>query len=296
MEQFIRRITYEKNYSKNTIESYKKDLSDFAIYLGKKGLRNATTKDIEKYIEIIKEEKSPATISRKLSCFRSFYKDLNRLMIREDNPTHNVNFLKTGRKLPNVVGELEIEELFDFLENKQNENESFYMTRDVLIFELLYSCGLRVSELCGLTMNSIYMEDDVIRIVGKGDKERLVPIGKRLKGLLRRYLPKRLEFLQGVYCEYVITSKFRKHVSRMFIWKVLKKYSSELDITILHPHMLRHAFATHMLNYGADLRVIQELLGHEDISTTEIYTHIDKKNVEDELILHHPLSQDQAHR
>ena len=130
----------------------------------------------------------------------------------------------------------------------------------------------------------------MIRVLGKGNKERLIPMGNRLKQLIRKYFPVRQEYLKGILCDFVITSKFRKHVSRMFVWKVINQYSKNLDITELHPHMLRHAFATHMLSHGADLRMIQELLGHNSLATTEIYTHVSRDELRDTLILHHPLA------
>ncbi len=296
INQYLRRLKYEKNYALNTISSYQQDLVRLESYLGR-DIKDASDQEISKYFIILNKEKkedtkdsfSPKTIARKISCFRSFYKDLQRLGIREDNPMGLIDLPKLIQRLPNVVSEDELEDMFIFFDNRE---QSFPSVRDAMIFELLYSCGIRVSELCQLTMNNIYIEEEMIRVLGKGNKERLIPMGNRLKKLLIKYFPIRQEYLKGVLCDFVITSKFRKHVSRMFIWKVINQYSKSLDITELHPHMLRHAFATHMLSNGADLRTIQELLGHSDLATTEIYTHVSRNELKDTLILHHPLAQD----
>ena len=296
INQYLRRLKYEKNYSPNTIASYSHDLIRLEIYLGR-DIKDASEQEISDYfISLNKEERedttepySPKTRARKISCFRSFYKDLQRLEIRENNPMGMTDLPKLIKRLPNVVSEDELEDMFIFFDNRE---QSFPSVRDAMIFELLYSCGIRVSELCQLTMNNIYIEEEIIRVLGKGNKERIIPMGNRLRKLLLKYFPIRQEYLNGVLCDFVITSKFRKHVSRMFIWKVINQYSKSLDITELHPHMLRHAFATHMLSNGADLRTIQELLGHSDLATTEIYTHVSRNELKDTLILHHPLSQD----
>ena len=296
INQYLRRLKYEKNYSPNTIESYSHDLIRLETYLGR-DIKDASEQEISDYfIDLDKEERedaqkpySPKTRARKISCFRSFYKDLQRFEMREDNPMGLTDLPKLIKRLPDIVSEDELEDVFSFFDDG---DQKFLSVRDAMIFELLYSCGIRVSELCQLTMNNIYIEEEIIRVLGKGNKERIIPMGNRLRKLLLKYFPIRQEYLKGVLCDFVITSKFRKHVSRMFIWKVINQYSKSLDITELHPHMLRHAFATHMLSNGADLRTIQELLGHSDLATTEIYTHVSRNELKDTLILHHPLSQD----
>ncbi|MGL4677143.1 MAG: site-specific tyrosine recombinase/integron integrase [Brevinema sp.] len=292
VNQFIRRLAHEKNYAKNTIKAYQSDLQEFEVSI-QKDILDVDKNDVLDYICNLSksQEISVVSIRRKISCLRSFYKDLLRMEIRKDNPMEKVVLPKIQRKLPNLVSETELDELFSLFDNT---TEQFPSLRDLMIFELLYSCGLRVTELCELTLGSIYLEEKTLRILGKGGKERLIPMGMRLKTLLEHYLPIRKEYLKGVACPYVITSKFRKKVSRMFIWKVLKQYSQELNITELHPHMLRHAFATHMLAHGADLRLIQELLGHSDLATTEIYTHVAHEKLYDTLIQYHPMAQEHS--
>ncbi len=291
INSYLRRLRYEKNASPNTISAYTNDLIHFCTYLGR-DIIDAQEEEVFDYLVSLREEDgdlSTKTIARKISCFRSYYKDLMRLELREDSPMQGIDTPKVAKKLPMTISEEELDILF----NAMNKNLTFAPLRDLLIFEILYSCGLRVSELCNLTISQIYLEEEVLRILGKGDKERLVPMSGRLVNLLHQYIPVRYEYLQGVACDCLITSKFKKKVSRMFIWKVMKKYSQELNITELHPHMLRHAFATHLLAHGADLRMIQELLGHSDLATTEIYTHVVREELYDTLILHHPLSHPQ---
>ncbi|MGL4388715.1 MAG: site-specific tyrosine recombinase/integron integrase [Brevinema sp.] len=293
IQNYLRRLRYEKNQALNTVLSYENDLQGLADFL-KKDIAQATYDEIFDFLIYIKEEKNldPKSLARKISCFRSFYKDLIRLQLREDNPVDRVKAPKISRSLPSIVSEEELQYIFKYFDcdDSKNINKKFQKIRDLVIFEVLYSCGLRVSELCDLKVSQIYLEEGIIRVFGKGNKERLIPIGTSLNLLLKRYLPMRSEYINQIECPYLITSKFRKQVSRMFIWKVLKHYSKELNIIELHPHMLRHAFATHMLGYGADLRMIQELLGHADLSTTEIYTHVDKTDLTNTINQHHPLS------
>lgn len=291
IDNFLRRLKYEKNYSDNTIMAYKRDLCALEEYLGK-DIKNVQEKEISDHLtnlQMQEQRPSPLTIARKMATFRTYYKDLMRMELREDSPMEKIDIPKLVKKLPNTVSEEELDYIFDFFSDQVKVD--FPTLRDAMIFEFLYSCGLRVTELCELTLNQIYQEEEMIRILGKGNKERLVPMGRRLKMLLERYLPIRLDYLRGVPCEHIITSKFRKKVSRMFMWKVMQKYSKQLNITTLYPHMLRHAFATHMLSYGADLRLIQELLGHSNLATTEIYTHVAQKELSETLIRHHPLGQ-----
>lgn len=293
IQSYMRRLRFEKNNAFNTIYSYQHDLQDLYKYL-ERDIIDATSEEILDFLISLKHQHNlnNKSISRKISCFRSFYKDLMRLELRKDNPMDLIDSPKISRHIPNIVGEQELDIIFNHFENidQSDPKKIFPKLRDMLIFEILYSCGLRVTELCELTLSSLYLDDGIIRIIGKGNKERLVPIGTSLDKLLKQYLPIRQEYLEKSHCDYLITSKFRKKVSRMFIWKVLNQYSKNLDITTLHPHMLRHAFATHMLAHGADLRLIQELLGHSDLSTTEIYTHVDKSSLANTLEMHHPFS------
>jgi len=294
---FLRRLKFEKNASSNTIAAYKQDLLELYHFL-QKDLINTTTYEIFNYIITFRSGNTNQvilhnnSIARKIACFRSFYKDLIRMEIIFENPMDNIDAPKILRKLPSIISENELDRIFNAFHSKnyKNETEQFVQLRDELIFEILYSCGLRVSELCNLQVQNIYLQDQIIRILGKGNKERIIPIGKRLEIQLNKYLPIRADYLNGQRCDFLITSKFRKHISRMFIWKTLRKYSQDKNITKLNPHMLRHAFATHMLTYGADLRIIQELLGHSSLATTEIYTHINNSSLHTSINKYHPLS------
>ncbi|MGL4366810.1 MAG: tyrosine recombinase [Brevinemataceae bacterium] len=296
---FLMRLSYEKYAAINTVSSYKHDLVEFAEYLGR-DIADAGEQEIQTYLQYISEGngKHPLcarSIARKISAFRTFFADLIRLGMRKDNPMSSIFSPKLLKSIPSVISEEQLEELFNQFAVQEfgNLDEQFRKMRDLLIFEILYSCGVRVSELCNLQVNHIFLEDEFLVVLGKGGKERLLPIGKRLITLISEYLTIRCQYLQtkSKDCEYLITSKFGKAVSRMFVWKLLRKYSENIDINNLSPHKLRHAFATHMLWNGADLRVIQELLGHSDISTTEIYTHLDKSHLETVLEKYHPLAE-----
>ncbi|MGL4561838.1 MAG: tyrosine-type recombinase/integrase [Brevinema sp.] len=293
IQNYLRRLRYEKHNAVNTIIAYTHDLEEFFVYL-QKDIISATSDEIFDFLVYIRQNNNldSKSIARKISCFRSFYKDLVRLQLREDNPMDLIDSPKMNQTLPSIISEEELNKIFDYLDahlDDQNPHRYFQKIRDLVIFEVLYSCGLRVSELCDLQLSSIYLEERIIRVLGKGNKERLIPIGTNLYVLLQKYYPIRNEYLQDISCNFLITSKFKKKVSRMFIWKVLRQYSESLNVTTLHPHMLRHAFATHMLSYGADLRLIQELLGHADLSTTEIYTHVDKSSLIKTMNTYHPL-------
>lgn len=283
---FINRLRYEKQAAANTIQAYKRDLHDFEQFLSNKQPADATEQDIINYIFSLHEKNlHPHTISRKISCLKSFYKDLIRLELLQDNPTKNIDSPKKRNTLPKTISETEIETMC----NSLNNSNYFTNMRNTCIIEMLYSCGMRVSELCTLTTAQLHMEEDFIRILGKGNKERLVPIGSRLKEILSEYLLERDRFLDGKTSDLVFISRHKKAISRSYIWNFIKKLSIKLNITAVHPHMIRHAFASHMLANGADLRVIQELLGHENLSTTELYTHIEKKALY-ESMMNHPLA------
>lgn len=283
---FINRLRYEKQAAENTIQAYQRDLRDFEKFLNDKQPANATEQDIIDYIFALHEQNLHShTISRKISCLKSFYKDLIRLEFLQDNPTKNIDSPKKQRTLPKTISETEIETMC----NSLNNTNYFTNIRNACIIEMLYSCGMRVSELCALTTAQLHMEEDFIRVLGKGNKERLVPIGSRLKKILSEYLLERDRFLDGKNSDLVFVSRHKKAISRGYIWNFIKKLSINLNITAVHPHMIRHAFASHMLANGADLRVIQELLGHENLSTTELYTHVEKKALHQSM-MNHPLA------
>lgn len=285
-KQFINRLRYEKQAAENTIQAYQGDLRDFEKFLNDKQPVNATEQDIIDYIFALHEQqRHPHTISRKISCLKSFYKDLIRLDLLHDNPTKNIDSPKKQNTLPKTITETEME----IMCNSLNNSSYFTNIRNACIIEMLYSCGMRVSELCNLTTAQLHLEEDFIRVLGKGNKERLVPIGRRLKEILSEYLSERERFLDGKNSTFVFVSRRKKAISRGYIWNFIKKLSINLNITAVHPHMIRHAFASHMLANGADLRIIQELLGHENLSTTELYTHVEKKALH-QSIMNHPLA------
>ncbi|MGL5721109.1 MAG: site-specific tyrosine recombinase/integron integrase [Brevinema sp.] len=287
-DSFLHRKLYEQNCSQLTVEAYATDLAHFSAFLGEIAPELATKEDIFNYIITLHEhEYNTASIARKLSCLRGFYGDLTRLELREDNPMDHIDSPKIQRSLPRYLSENQTEKLCGLPFSEEN----FADMRDLVMIELMYSSGLRVSELCNLEISDIFMEESVIKVWGKGDKERLVPLAGRLRNILEIYFPLREEYLSGwKHSSKVIITKFRKGISRMGVWKILKARAESAGIEHIHPHMLRHSFASHMLARGADIRIIQELLGHEDLSTTEIYTHVETSHLQKALLAHHPLA------
>jgi integrase/recombinase XerD len=220
-----------------------------------------------------------------MSCARGFY----RFLLREGritvDPTLDVDSPKLGRPLPKSLSEREVEKL---LEAPDLEDPLEY--RDRTMLELLYACGLRVSELIGLQMVQVSLNQGVVRVFGKGSKERLVPMGEEALDWLQRYLAgPRMELLKGIPCDAVFPSRRGSQMTRQAFWYRIKIYARRAEINkALSPHTLRHAFATHLLNHGADLRVVQMLLGHSDLTTTQIYTHVAKQRMQELHAQHHP--------
>ncbi|MGL5254088.1 MAG: site-specific tyrosine recombinase/integron integrase [Brevinema sp.] len=287
VDSFLHRKRYEQNCSSLTIEAYATDLSHFVAFLGEIDPQSATEEDIFNYLISLHEKSyTNASISRKLSCLRGFYRDLLRLEHREDNPMDHIDGPKASRPLPRYLSEDQTESLCSLPFSEEN----FTDMRDLTMIEFMYSSGLRVSEVCRLDYNDLFLEEGVIKVWGKGDKERLVPMSGRLKMVLAIYLPLREKYLEGwKHTSQLIITKFRKGISRMGVWKILKLRAEAAGIEKIHPHMLRHSFASHMLARGADIRIIQELLGHEDLSTTEIYTHVEVSHLQNSLKMCHPL-------
>jgi integrase/recombinase XerD len=216
-------------------------------------------------------------------CLRTFFKFLLRENLVHANPTRSLDGYKIRMNLPTVLSLDEMELLLSFpVETAQD-------LRDKTIIELMYSCGLRASEVCHLSLNQIDLEDELIRVFGKGSKERLVPLGRRAKDLLKEYLslarPKLIK--KDPYDEVFLSFQGRPF-SRISLWKIIKKRALQADMRNIHPHILRHSFATHLLEGGADLRSVQEMLGHTNISTTQIYTHLNLQHLREVHLKFHP--------
>lgn len=285
-ETFISYLEFEKEFSKNTIESYKNDLEDFKEYLDliNKTPENTDKKDAFNYLIFLSKKKlKPSSLRRKISAIRSFYKFLIKEELIEKDPTVDLTFPKNERRLPQVLTIEEIEKLINVIDNKTVKGK-----RDKAIIELLYSSGLRVSEIINLKINDLDFENNYLKCFGKGSKERIVPFGELAKTYIIDYLKER-ERLK-IDSELLFVNKKGEKLLRQHINNLLRIYSKKAKLKKkVHPHMLRHSFATHLLERGADLRSVQELLGHVDISTTQIYTHLTKDYLREIYLSTHPL-------
>lgn len=284
---YIDYIAYEKGLSKNTKISYKSDLMAYMEYLNKKHINTwerVKKEDIKAYLMFLTNNKdNTSTLARKLTTIKSFHKFLlkeNRIKVDE---AENIERPKLRKKLPQVMSIEEIALLLDIPTNTE------FDYRNKAMLELLYATGIRVSELISLTLHSVDLENCVIRLVGKGNKERIVPIGEYTMIYLKEYLEIRHKLLKGNISDSLFLNNHGKGITRQGFFKILKKLLKEKNLNEnISPHTLRHSFATHLLNYGADLRSIQIMLGHSDISTTKIYTHISRDKIEKEYHEYHP--------
>jgi integrase/recombinase XerD len=266
-----------RRLSQNTIESYRRDLGSWRSFLRDEGDNKtviaAGEDDVRSYMISLQQRGiSPRTQARVLSSLRGFYKYLIKTGLADDNPTSGIHTPKTGKRLPKVLDASEIMRLID-----SYDIDDPVAMRDKVMLETMYVAGLRVSELCGLRVPSLKLDDECIIVPGKGDKVRIAPLTKKTAENLREYLAsKRKQLLGGNQSPYVFVTKRGTPVSRQQFWRDMKQRAKGLHLGDIHPHMIRHSFATHMLEGGADLRSIQELLGHSDISTTQIYTAVDE--------------------
>ncbi len=288
IEQFLDVIWMEKGLSENSLSSYRSDLALFDQWLKRSGqhLYSANSASIQLYFAwLLERGYSSKTLARLLSCFRGFYQHASREGLIEVDPCLTIDAPKIGRKLPDHLSEDEVETLL-LAPNVDDPIE----LRDRAMLELLYACGLRVSELIGLLISDISVNQGVVRVVGKGGKERIVPMGLEALEWLSRYLqiarPILLGEKQAAEC---FLSKRGQGMTRQTFWHRIKYYAVVAGISKpLSPHTVRHAFATHLLNNGADLRVVQLLLGHSDLSTTQIYTHVATARLQNLHQQHHP--------
>lgn len=267
--KYLDYLMFERKLSKNTIASYKDNLNRFEIFLNGKSIKDVTRKDIASYLEF-NDKMAEKSRAHYLTVIRNFYQFLVFEELIDNNPCETINTPKISKKLPVYLTEEEVDKLLNIPLNDQ------YDYRNKAMLELLYATGMRVSELVNLKLSNIYLDDDLIRIIGKGSKERISPIGSTCEKYLKIYIEKyRNDFLKNKDSEYVFINNAGGKISRQGFFKNLKKIAQKQEINKeISPHTLRHSYATHLLNHGADLRIIQELLGHSDISTTEIYTHL----------------------
>ena len=284
-------LRVERNVSPQTIDAYKRDINQYLGYLNDSGIKNLSkikSTHIRSYIRVLNDGgMAPASISRIISSIRSYHKYLSSENILDKNPVLVINNPKLPKKLPDVLSEKEISLIIDSID----ESSQFYQ-RDKAIIEMLYSCGIRVSEICNLEMSSLFIKDELIRVMGKGNKERLLPLGSRSRIYLDNYLlSSRLGFIKKTRSSFVFVSRNGNQLTRAMVNIILNKWVHISGLRkSVSPHKLRHSFATHLLEGGADLRFVQALLGHSDISTTQIYTHLDKHHLKEVYKTHHPRS------
>ncbi len=288
---FLTMLRVERNVSTNTMDAYKRDINQYLMYLSDLDINNLSdvkSTHIRDYVRILSDGgMAPASISRIISSIRTYYRFLSSENILDENPVLLINNPKLPKKLPDVLSEKEI----SLIINAIQESSQFYQ-RDKAIIELLYSCGIRVTELCNLEMSNLFIDEDLIRVMGKGNKERLLPLGIRSKKYLDDYIKhSRNSHIKKSGSSFVFVSRNGNQLTRAMINIILNKWTQVSGLKkSVSPHKLRHSFATHLLEGGADLRFVQALLGHSDISTTQIYTHIDKHYLKEVYKIHHPRS------
>ena len=287
LDAFIDHLWLEDGLSKNTLASYRLDLSMFALWIAQqqKTLLGVDQADIQHYLAVRFPQCKPRSISRLIASMRRFY----RYLLRENkvtlDPTIQIQSPKLPRSLPKSLGEEEVIALL----KAPNDLEPAGL-RDRAMLELLYACGLRVSELVGIKTTEVSLSDGVVRVTGKGSKTRLVPMGEEAIDWISRYLQEaRPAILEQRLSDALFVTNRGAEMTRQAFWYLIKRYALVAGITKpMSPHVLRHAFATHLLNHGADLRVVQMLLGHADISTTQIYTHVARERLKNLHSNHHP--------
>jgi len=287
IDAFCDQLWLQDGLATSSLASYRRDLNAWAAWLGARGMLAADRGDVEGWLADQFRAKAKATsVARRLSTLRRFYRlQLERATVRED-PTTRVRAPKRPRRLPKLLSEAQVEALL-----AAPATESTLGLRDRAMLETLYATGLRVSELVGLRQTQVSLDMGVVRVMGKGSKERLVPLGDEAVEWLQRYFKDARPALAGEgKSESVFLTTRHTPLTRQAFWALIKRYAikSAIAPAALSPHVLRHAFATHLLNHGADLRVVQLLLGHADITTTTIYTHVARERLKQLHAQHHP--------
>lgn len=282
LQHFCGYLLMERGLSENSIAAYRSDLEDFSDWLkeqGKNSYSEVSRDDIIDFLGARKEqEMEPSSLARRLVAIKVFFRYLAQEKFIPDNITSVMDSPKLGRILPEFITAVEVDALMNVW---SLEDRDFLAIRNRAILELMYACGLRVSEVAALNVSSVNLDDRVIRVVGKGSKERIVPVGHLALRALGRYLKEARPYLLKSPDEPTLfLSRLGRRLDRERIWGIIKETARLAGIIKnVHPHTLRHSFASHLLENGADLRVIQEMLGHADIATTQIYTHIDQRRL-----------------
>ena len=293
LERFLEMLIAERGASRNTLEAYKRDLRDFAgrLVKRKKSLESASSDDIREYLELLeKSGMAPRTAARRLSAIRQLYRFLFSEGDRSDDPSTAIDSPRQGRPLPKILSEAEVDILLATAHNRDGDDG----LRLTCLLEILYASGLRVSELVALPIASVARDPRVLIVRGKGGKERMVPLTDAARDAIAAYKGVRHSFLpEGATSPYLFPSRGSEgHLTRRRMGQLLKELAIESGLrpSAVSPHVLRHAFATHLLDHGADLRSVQQMLGHADISTTQIYTHVLTERLKTLVNEHHPLA------
>ncbi|RWZ60200.1 site-specific tyrosine recombinase XerD [Halobacillus fulvus] len=289
LDDFFHYLTVERGLSPNTIQSYKRDLNQYHMFMiQEENLDNwdhVTRANVMKFMYALNDKgRSPATVARILSSIRLFHQFLVREKVTNQDPSLHIETPKKERKLPKVLSSEDVEKLLSVSGTDPLD------TRNRAMLEMLYATGLRVSELVSLKVGDLHLTMGFVRCLGKGSKERIIPLGDMAKDAIEQYLAKgRNALVKKKSTEELFVNHHGNRLSRQGFWKILKAVAREVGVTKeLTPHTLRHSFATHLLENGADLRAVQEMLGHSDISTTQIYTQVSKTRLKDVYRSYHP--------
>jgi integrase/recombinase XerD len=285
--RFRQYLVYEKGLSPKSVEAYLHDVQLLADFLGEDKIADATFEELQKFLKHLYESDFNArSQARIVSGMRAFYRYLIYANVREDDPTELLDAPKIGMHLPDVLTVEEIQNIMDVIDLSTPEGH-----RNRAMVEVMYGCGLRVSELVTLRLSNLFFDDGFIKVVGKGNKERLIPIGTTAMKMVNLYVDgnrKLLKIKKGEE-DYVFLNRRGAHLTREMVFMLVKKWvaAAGIDKTV-SPHTFRHSFATHLIEGGADLRAVQQMLGHESITTTEIYTHLDQDYLRTNIALFHP--------
>ncbi len=288
LDAFTDTLWLEAGLSKNTLASYRSDLAQFATSLGAKDktLDQAEPADIHDFLRDFSRKAKSTSQRRLISALRRFYQHLLAIGRIQAEPTLNIEPPPRPERFPKTLSEIQVEALL-----AAPDCDTVLGLRDRAMLEVLYATGLRVSELVALRLFEVGLNEGVVRVFGKGSKERLVPLGQEALDWIARYLKEaRIPLLAGRDCDAVFVTRRGAGLSRQMFWALVKRYAAQagIDPARISPHTLRHAFATHLINHGADLRVVQLLLGHADISTTQVYTHVARERLKQLHAQHHP--------
>ena len=280
IDEFMNYLSVERGLAQNTLLAYRRDLTKYIDYLSLKGVKNSSQVNrshvSDFMFDLKKHEMSATSICRNLAAVKMFHRFLVRENLAKEDPTTLVDTPKLWMRIPSVLTQAEIEAMIAAAAGKNSQQ-----ARDQAILEIFFASGLRVSELSDLKTTSIDYNVGFVRAVGKGSKERIIPLGKKAREALQKYLLRaRPQLLKNQTSDVLFLSRLGKKISRQSLWAVIKFYARKANIKkTIKPHTLRHTFATHLLEHGADLRSVQEMLGHADIATTQIYTHVDKERL-----------------